>query len=364
MDAKLQDTSTKPFACNVCDHRFANKGNLQKHKQAVHGDDVFKCPQPGCQFSSSWKDSLASHLKGFHGTAGSFACDHPGCTFQTKWRASITQHKRRVHSDERPFACDQNGCGFRSKKSGNLSQHKKTVHLNIRDKRCHVCEKGFYSKSCLRSHMNTHEGDGHEVAKCEECSVNLRSKLSLRTAAGKSFPCDHQGCDYKSRSKNNVLSHQKQVHSEERPFSCNYTGCSFRCKRKTNLKNHTNQIHLKVKAKQCHVCDKRFSWKSNLRALMMSQHQKEDHDVDKCDDCVTNLKPNQRKCKAGVASHKRKARREGINANKQVIENHKRKTGGNKEVASKVAPAESGTTGSLNDELIDMHMDMQLLSSL
>ena len=63
-------------------NRFVKAGNTRTHRQGVHVEDVFKCPQPGFQFSTSWKASLAQHSKGFHGTAGSFACDHPGCTFQ------------------------------------------------------------------------------------------------------------------------------------------------------------------------------------------------------------------------------------------------------------------------------------------
>ena len=179
MQPKSREKSEKLFACNVCDHRFAMADNMRSHKQAVHGEKVFKCPQPGCEYSPSRKIHLVNHLKGFHGTAGSFACDHPGCSFRTAWPGSISNHKRQVHSDERPFACDYTGCAYRAKMMGNLTQHKNSVHLNIRNERCHVCEKEFHGKPGLRLHMTTHEGDGHEMAKCEDCSVNLRSKSSV-----------------------------------------------------------------------------------------------------------------------------------------------------------------------------------------
>ena len=372
MDAEPLDDSEKPFACDVCGHHFETTGSLRSHESA-HTDVVHKCLRPKCVFSSSQKTDVMRHLKGFHGTAGSFACDHPGCTFLTTWEGNIAQHKQRVHIDAKPFASttDHNGCGFRSNANGDLSCHKIVVHLNIRDKRCHVCGKGFYTKTQLMQHMVTHEGDGHEVAKCEDCPVNLRSKWSRKAspAAGQLFLCEHEVCDYQSRWKNNVSKHQKQVHSEERPFSCNYTGCSFRCKQKNTLTNHENRFHLKVKTKGCHICNKRFFWKAYLRAHMLSNHQTDAHDVDECDDCVTNLKKNERMSRAVVASRKRKAEREGkgtnsTTANKRFIENHKRKLAGNEEVACREAHAKSETTNSLNDDLIDMHMDMQLLSSL
>ena len=200
---QVPETDKKKFACDVCDHRFATTESMRNHKKAVHGNEVFKCPQPGCQFSTSWKGNLINHLRGIHGTAGSFACDHPGCVFRTTWRDNVAKHKRQVHSEERPLACDHTGCSFRAKMRSNLSQHKNTVHLNIKDKRCHVCGKRFLHTCHVRVHMTTHEGDGHEIEKCEDCSGNLRSKSSRKTklAAGKLFPCDHQGCDYKSRWK-------------------------------------------------------------------------------------------------------------------------------------------------------------------
>ena len=342
---------------------------MRKHKQSVHADAVVKCPQPGCEYSSASKTHVAVHLKGLHGTAGSFACDHPGCTFRSTWRASIGQHKRKVHSNERPFACDHNGCGFRSKTRSDLSDHKNTVHLKIRDKRCHVCEKGFYFKSCLRSHMNTHEGDGHEARKCEDCSVNLRSRWShgrksSRQAAGQFFICDHQGCDYKSRWKSTILSHQKQVHSEERPFLCSHAGCSLRSKTKIGLRAHQNRVHLKIRTKCCHVCDKRFFSVTDLRAHITLQHLTKDHNVDKCEDCVRLLKKNHKRSQALKASHKRRAETGGTSSNpvkRLNIEYHERREMNS--IACKEMQVESQTR-CLNDDLVDMHMDMQLLSSL
>ena len=82
MDAESRDERKKPFACDVCGRRYTEAGNMRRHKQTVHGNDVFKCPQPGCQVSSARKVNLMHHVEGFHGTAGSFSCDHPGCTCQ------------------------------------------------------------------------------------------------------------------------------------------------------------------------------------------------------------------------------------------------------------------------------------------
>ena len=128
-----------------------------------------------------------------------------------------------------------------------------------------------------------------------------------------------------------------------------------------------NHVHFKVKTKWCHLCSKGFFRKKNLRDHMISNHQTEDHDVDECEDCITNLKKNERLYQALIAARKRKARREGTRsttANKRPIVIRKRKVAGIQKVVCKEAHAERGTSYSLNDELIDMHIDMQLLASL
>ena len=134
------------------------------------------------------------------------------------------------------------------------------------------------------------------------------------------------------------------------------------------MANHEKRVHLKIKTKCCHVCEKRFFILSSLRDHMMSQHQTKDHDVVKCDHCVTFLKKNHKLSQAKLASNKRKVERNGTHstpANKQGIKCHEKEVGGEVEnaFAFKALQVES-ETDSLNEDLIDMHMDMQLLSSL
>ena len=362
-DSRVRDE--RPFSCDVCDRRFKNAAAMRNHKQFVHGEKIFKCPQLGCGFSASRKTGLAQHTEGAHGTAGSLACDHPGCTYQSTWRTNIAVHKRLKHTDKRPFPCDQMGCSYRAKTTDHLTRHRNTVHLNIRDKRCHVCEKGFRDKSSIRTHMTKHEGKGHEIAKCEDCCVNLRCKSTLKPKKPVNcFTCDHPGCNYKSQKKSMLSRHQKRFHSEERPFACSHAACSYRCKSKSDLTRHQKQVHLKIKTKLCHVCDKRFFLISDVRAHMLSLHQLGDHDIDKCVDCVTNLTMNHRLSQVQMAWRKRRAGEESslTTANKLGIEKERRKSRGKEGNSSAKEPVKSETTGRLNDDLIDVHMDMELLS--
>ena len=131
---------------------------------------------------------------------------------------------------------------------------------------------------------------------------------------------------------------------------------------------HQKQVHLKIKAKRCHLCDKRFFAKSDLRVHMMSHHQTDDHDMDDCDNCVTHLKKNHIRSRARTASLRRRARKEGTDstaANMQDGQSPKKEAEDKEEnsFAFKEKGVKNGTTG-LNGHLIDMHMDMQLLSSV
>ena len=331
----MTETKEERFACKQCDYRSVDRSNYTRH--------------------------LKKHLK-VHGTVKPLACDHPGCTFRTKWHGNIAQHKRQVHSDERLFACDHTGCSFQAKVRNNLSNHKKSVHLNIRDERCHVCENGFYTKTHLRIHMAKHEGDGHDVNKCKDCSVNLISKASSKTipAAGSYFPCHHHGGDFKTRWKASLWTHLNQFRNQNRLFSCSHTGCSFRCKTKGNMTRHQNGVHLKIRRKQCHVCNMRFHQKADLRAHMKSRHETNDHSMVTCDDCITSLSHVQ------AASHIRRAEKGRMHSTPAIkLDLKQSKAGGRQENAFAFKEEQvQSQSHSLNDDLIEMHMEMQLLSSL
>ena len=175
MDAESRDKRDETFACDFCDRLFTTKGGRQRHKQAAHSKVVFKCPRAECEFSSSRKITLATHLEGVHGTTGSVVCDHPGCTFRFTSRGSITSHKRHVRSDERPFACNYTGCSFRCKTKGNLTIHQQQVHQKIRTKCCHVCEKRFFMLAHLRAHMlSQHKTNDHDMDDCADCDTCLK----------------------------------------------------------------------------------------------------------------------------------------------------------------------------------------------
>ena len=174
----------KPFACHLCDYRTSVASYLSPHVKRVHGDRLFNCPHPGCQYSSSRQGNVTVHLSGVHGTEKPFLCDHPGCNFRSNRSDTVSMHKRQIHSSDRPFVGNYTGCAYSSNNKSNLIKHKKQVHLKMRSECCHSCNMSFSHKSNLRSHMlSIHAKEGHEIANCENCAAHLNQRnIGYRTS--------------------------------------------------------------------------------------------------------------------------------------------------------------------------------------
>ena len=255
------------------------------------------------------------------------------------------------------------------------SPHLSCMHPKYRrksEKRFTVSDHRFKRADNMRSHMLV--GHCKKVFTCSQlkCEFASSGKTSLAQhskglqGTATSLVCDHPGCTYRSSLRGNISRHERQAHSEERPFSCSHTGCSFRSKTNDQLMSHQRHVHLKIRTKCCHVCDKRFFQKSNLRDHMKS-HQSNDHDMSKCDHCVTFLNICSTRSKAQAQAARRAERKiTKSTANKGGIEYYMKKAGRKEKTSISFGEIEVGceTTDRLNEDLLEMHMDMQLLSTV
>ena len=58
------------------------------------------------------------------------------------------------------------------------------------------------------------------------------------------FPCDQDGCDYKTKHAQHLKEHKANVHDiDVRWFHCDQDGCDYKAKQAGNLKVHKRRIH-------------------------------------------------------------------------------------------------------------------------
>ncbi len=54
----------------------------------------------------------------------------------------------------------------------------------------------------------------------------------------KPFTCDYPNCEYRSRSKHNLMTHKLSIHNNERQLKRTFTGCGLTFKIENTLTTH------------------------------------------------------------------------------------------------------------------------------
>lgn len=89
----------------------------------------------------------------------------------------------------------------------------------------------------------------------------------------KPFKCDHDGCEYRGKTKRDLDGH-RNVHKEgENLYKCEVFQCNYSSKTLMALKRHDAKEHLgQPQTYQCHCCDKRY-----MRGYLLSKHLMREH---------------------------------------------------------------------------------------
>ena len=252
-------TGEKPFACQICDIKFARKSTLDQHQATHSNEKPFECQVCYKKFSS--KRSLSEHTKLYHDSKG-YECDICLKVFQSMYY--LKKHYR-THTSKKSISCDE---VFTHKYVFNrhkVIHNKVLVQNNEKSFKCSICPEGkFYTtKSALNQHMKTH--DPSNAFKCDVCLKVFSSKTNLkshyRTHTGeKPFAC--QTCDKKFARKSCLVRHQA-THSDVRPFKCSICPEGRYFKTKHHLKLHM-VYHYEPKF-SCNFCDFKTYTSSSLK---------------------------------------------------------------------------------------------------
>ena len=137
--------------CHICGAFIKGHKTLNVHIRVVHGNQMYNCPEPGCDVKAKNKDHIKDHYAAIHKNEPRYICSVCGTRYKyrNKWKYCEDKHKgkflhaclqcdkkfndkrkykihQRVHSGEKPFQCPI--CNIRMARLDNLNAHTKKTH--------------------------------------------------------------------------------------------------------------------------------------------------------------------------------------------------------------------------------------------
>ncbi|CAD5212579.1 unnamed protein product [Bursaphelenchus okinawaensis] len=215
---RYQRFREKAFVCDVCDHWFTLKQNVQMHIFNYHmGPNVVK-PRRGKRYKCTKCDQM----------------------FKSMIQAQ--KHERRMHKEkirQMFFRCEQ--CSKVYQTASQLREHVSIMHLNERPFKCEQCDAAFGRRGGLRRHI-------------------------VMVHTGHTYKCPVEGCEHPGYKCSKALAaHIRSVHTKDRPFVCLMCEKSF--VRKNDLKMH-EFTHGSASTFECELCGETFK-----RAVYRKKHQ-------------------------------------------------------------------------------------------
>jgi hypothetical protein len=197
---------------------------------------------------------------------------------------------------------------YAEKQEPNVLTTKETLQDSALDQICPFCDH-----TCLvRKEHIQHIKDNHARGppyKCPSCSytnIKLQKMLAHCVCHANTMACTQEGCEYKTKSVNNLKKHEKNHNTDamSEPFSCKVPDCGYITKSVHNIKKHNKNNHGLSDKKiyndskfVCNICNKSFGHKNTLE-----QHQAvhTNEKKFKCKSCPFSTKYNPH-----LAAHKR-----------------------------------------------------------
>ena len=240
--------------CVVCGSAIM-KSEMKRHMNRHTKLQKYFCNK--CNYSTSTKSNLKTHINGVHLKLKRFFCDL--CNFACYAKRNLERHQSH-HYDKEKISCEV--CGF-AVNEASLRRHINEVHLKLKNYICKVC-----NFSCFRKH----ELKLHQMKKrCQnENTTNNSKNLHECTTCGKKF------CNEGSLKR-----HKVTVHEGKKDFKCLF--CQRSCVSNTDLKRHFHAVHEGRKDFKCDFCGKLFALVHQVKVHIQKIHKARKYF--KCDLC-------------------------------------------------------------------------------
>ena len=203
IELQLRPFRQNCFLCKICNRKFSESSQLEKHRNVVHSKKVisselnnpYKCSQ--CDRRFAFYCNVRRHIWLHHNketksqiTKISTASDEKSNRYYSRqeklqdikcktcgkyfpnWK-SLQLHVL-DHTSDRPYMCQECGKGF--KEESKLKRHS-LIHSGIKPFSCNYCRKSFSLKQNRDIHERLHTGTGFP---CDYCNETLSQKVNLR----------------------------------------------------------------------------------------------------------------------------------------------------------------------------------------
>lgn len=143
------DSKQVRFACDVCGNMYKNKASAMNHLLTHTAKKTVSCSH--CDFTCYTKQQLGVHQTKHDKR---FMCDI--CNKRFAQKSQLDVHRNAVHYNQRPFSCVLCSKSFKTK--GSHDAHM-IVHTDTRNYQCPHCDKKCRKRYDLTLHIRTHTGE-------------------------------------------------------------------------------------------------------------------------------------------------------------------------------------------------------------
>ncbi|XP_052859861.1 transcription factor grauzone-like [Anopheles cruzii] len=208
------------------------------------------------------------------------------CSMKLENLTHLQSHYRREHAIKGYIRCCDKQLFRRFQLLDHMAGHQGTI-------KCDICHKTYKSSRYLALHMmKSHSREEDRPFKCTKCRQSFHKEHLLKAHQANHLSEKCPICDKIVSSKYALKTHVSHMHGTDGNQICDVCGKEFRTKQA--MERHINE-HLGVEVVQkvqCHVCQRWFHGKYNLRKHIRFMHI-EDGQVFRCDVCQ-HESPNSR----------------------------------------------------------------------
>ncbi|VDN38718.1 unnamed protein product [Dibothriocephalus latus] len=217
---KRAHTGEKPYVCDVCNKRFAQKANMKTHRNRhIYRDKIFRCDTCNKAFSSY--DIYLAHLR---------TREH-----------ELREHFAMMASSQLALECL--GCALTFDSIYNLNKHTRSCRIvrTLQTKfRCLPCNAYVSDVASLKAHVKAHEGS--QIISCPVCGergfpgfnqLNHHITRAHALKVNRRHVCRY--CESTFELKKDLDTHIRSMHAEERNarqsrgavgrLKCRYSNC-------------------------------------------------------------------------------------------------------------------------------------------